>query len=77
LKEGAEVISLEGETVGKIKEMRVDPDKERVTHIVVEEGLFFPDRKILPTIWLTNVFENEVHLAMKSSTLERLPEYEE
>jgi uncharacterized protein YrrD len=76
LKEGAKVISLEGETAGKIKEVRVDPEQECATHIVVEEGLFFPDRKILPTIWLTNVLEDEVHLAMTSSTLERLPEYE-
>jgi len=76
LKEGAKVISSDGENVGNIEEVLVDPKQDRATHIIIEEGIFFPDKKLLPTIWLTNVLEDEVHLAMKSSTLEKLPEYE-
>jgi len=76
LKEGAKVLSMDGEEVGKIEEVLVDPRQERATHIVIEEGLLFPDRKLLPTIWITNMLEDEIHIAMKSSTLEKLPEYE-
>ena len=76
LKEGAKVISADGEHVGDIEEVLVDPKQERATHIVIEEGLLFPDRKLLPTIWVTHLLEDEIHIAMKSSTLEKIPEYE-
>jgi uncharacterized protein YrrD len=75
LKEGAKVISADGKYVGNIEEVLVDPEADRATHIVIEKGLLFLDRKLIPTIWLTNVLEDEVHLAMKSSTLKKLPEY--
>jgi uncharacterized protein YrrD len=76
LKEGAKVISADGKHVGNVEEVLVDPKQERATHIVVEEGLLFTDRKLLPTIWVTHLFENEIHIAMKSSTLKKLPKYE-
>jgi uncharacterized protein YrrD len=76
LRKGAKVLSQDGKHIGNIEEVLVDPKLERATHFVVEEGLLFPDKKLIPTTWLTLVRENEVHLALDASTLETLPEYE-
>lgn len=75
LRKGARVLSQDGKHIGNIEEVLVDPELERATHFVVEEGLFFPDKKLIPATWLTLVRENEVHLALDADTLETLPEY--
>jgi sporulation protein YlmC with PRC-barrel domain len=77
LKEGAKVISQDGKHVGNIEEVMIDPDEERATHVVIEAGLIFPEKKLIPALWLTNVLEDEVHLAMTSRALERVPDYQE
>ena len=38
--------------------------------------MLFKEHKLVPTRWLTNIFEDEVHLAVSSDSLEGLPEYE-
>jgi len=75
LRKGARVLSSDGKHIGNIEEVLVDPEMECATHFVVEEGLLFPDKKLIPATWLTLVRENEVHLALDASTLGTLPEY--
>jgi uncharacterized protein YrrD len=75
LRKGARVLSSDGKHIGNIEEVLVDPEMGCATHFVVEEGLLFPDKKLIPATWLTLVQENEVHLALDASTLETLPEY--
>jgi hypothetical protein len=43
---------------------------------VVSEGLFHKERKLVPTIWITDVDEDQVTLSVDSDLFERLPEYE-
>jgi uncharacterized protein YrrD len=77
LKEGAKVITSDEKTVGDIESVFVDPTQERATHIEISRGLFFKERKVVPTSWITNVLENEVHLGVSSGLIKSLPEYEE
>jgi len=75
LAEGAKVLAEDGEHVGNIETLITDPKDERVTHLVISSGLLTKERKIIPSHWLGTVAEDEVHLAIDSRLLERLPEY--
>jgi sporulation protein YlmC with PRC-barrel domain len=75
LQEGAKVFTSGGEHVGNIDQLIVDENNEYVTHLVVSSGLLMKERKMIPAYWLTNVSDNEVHLAVDSRFLDRLPEF--
>jgi uncharacterized protein YrrD len=76
LEEGAKVISRDGEHIGNLEEVIVETAEYLATHIVVSEGLFHKERKLVPTIWITDVDEDQVTLSVDSDLFERLPEYE-
>ena len=76
LKEGADVISSDGEHVGDVERLIVAPDSNQVTHLVISQGLFFKDRKLVPIHWLKLVEEEKVHLSVPTRLLERLPSHE-
>lgn len=76
LREGADIMSSEGDKVGDIERLFVSSDSNRVTHFVISQGLFFKDRKLVPAHWVKTVSEDKVHLAVSTEVLERLPAFE-
>ena len=76
LEEGAKVVSKDGKYVGNIEQVIVDPQDNRVTHFVVNEGVLFTERKLIPVLWISQINEDEVRLSSTSKVLERLPEYQ-
>ncbi len=76
LHEGAAVITSDHEQVGNIERVIADTLEKRATHFVLAEGLFFKERKLIPTDWLSAVSEEEVHLAVDSQFVQRLPDYQ-
>lgn len=77
IKDGADVISSDGKHVGDVERVFVDTDSNYATHIVISQGLFFKERKLVPTLWLSTVLEDEVHLGVDSDFVDRLPAYED
>jgi uncharacterized protein YrrD len=75
VKQGAKVISSDGEHVGNIERMITDEKNDFVTHLVISSGLLLKERKLVPAYWLTDVSEDEVRLAVEAGFLERLPEF--
>lgn len=76
LEEGAQVISSDGESIGEIAQIIIAAPDDRATHIVVSRGLFSKEHKLIPTMWITNVMEDEIHLAIDAEVIEGLPEHE-
>ena len=76
LKEGANIISSNGEHVGDIERLFVETDTNKVTHFVITQGILFKERKIVPVQWVKSVGEDKVYLLVSSQLLERLPPYE-
>ena len=76
LEEGANVISTDGKRIGDIERIFTDPLADRATHLLISEGLILKDKKLIPTRWMTNVLEKEVHLSVDSDFVESLPEYQ-
>jgi uncharacterized protein YrrD len=76
LKEGARVVSKDGEHIGNVEQVIVETAEDIATHIVVSEGFFLKERKLVPTTWITHVDEDQVTLSVWSDTFDNLPEYE-
>lgn len=76
LKENAKVITEEGEHVGNVERILTDPQENRATHILISEGLFLKERKLVPTRWIKTVLTDEVHLSVDSELVDNLPEYQ-
>jgi uncharacterized protein YrrD len=76
LKEGARVITEDGKHIGNVERVIMDEKSERATHLVISSGVLLKEKKLVPTHWLSDVSEDEVHLSVESGFLERLPEFE-
>ena len=77
LKEGTDVLSSDGEHVGDVERLLVEPASNQVSHFVISQGVFFKDRKLVPMHWVRSVAEDNVHLSVTSEFLEQLPSYED
>jgi uncharacterized protein YrrD len=76
LEEGATVVGSDGEEVGDIERIFTDPLEDRATHFLISEGLVLKEKKLIPTRWMSQVFEDEVHLSVDSEFVDSLPEYQ-
>lgn len=76
LEEGAQVVSSDGEHVGDIERVFTDPLADRATHLLVSEGVFLKERKLVPTGWMAHVDEDEVRLRVDADFMDSLPAYE-
>ena len=74
LQKGADVIGVDGESVGRVEEILVDESTHRATHFLVSAGTLFKQQKLIPAHWLKSVEETRVHLSIPSGLLERLPD---
>lgn len=70
------MISKDGKHIGNVEEVIVETDEYRATHIVVSEGIFLRERKLVPTIWIRDVVEDQITLSVYSDLFDRLPDYE-
>ncbi|MGD8463446.1 MAG: PRC-barrel domain-containing protein [Anaerolineae bacterium] len=76
LKEGAKVVDREGKHIGDVERIFTDSLEDRATHLLISEGLLFKEKKLVPTSWLLNVFEDEVRLSVEADVVDNLPEYQ-
>lgn len=77
LREGASVISADGEHVGSVKRIFTHPGSDRATHFLLSEGLFFKEQKLVPFGWISKIEEDEVHLNVGAHLLKEVPEFHE
>ena len=76
VKEGTDIMSSDGKHVGDVERLLVEPNSNKATHFVISQGVFFKDRKLVPTHWVRSVDEDKIHLSVNSELLEQLPSYE-
>ncbi len=76
LKEGANVVSRDGEHVGDVEAVFTAPQDKWATHLLISQGFLFEEEKLVPTTWIDEITGDEVRLAVSSQLLDSLPEYE-
>jgi uncharacterized protein YrrD len=75
LEEGAEVVGSEGDHVGDVERVYTEEEEQRVTHLLISQGLISKTRKLIPTMWVEHVLQDKVRLSVSKEFVEGLPEY--
>ncbi len=73
LDEGAKVLSSDGKHVGDIERVYVDDQEQRVTHLLISKGLISKSHKLIPSMWVERVGDEEVQLSVGEHFIEKLP----
>lgn len=76
LKEGARVVSRDGDDVGHVEQVLTSPPADRVTHFLISKGLLVKEKRLIPVEWVDRLEEGTVYLAVQSSIVEKLPAIE-
>lgn len=72
MKEGAKVITAEGQHVGNVERVLADPSVDQVTHLLISRGMFPKQTKLIPMEWVATMEEDEVHLRVEKHWVEEL-----
>lgn len=78
LEPNTRVYTANGEEIGKLSRFVLDPHSRKVTHIVIERGLFNREERVLPLNIVQHADAQGLHLAdIHANTLDELPAFEE
>lgn len=70
VKEGARVISADGKHVGNVERVILSNQTSKATDLVIAQGLFFKEEKVIPMRMVSRVAEDEIHLSVRSEVLD-------
>lgn len=73
VKEGARVITRDGEDIGQVEQVLTGMQKDLITHFLVAKGLLTQEKRLIPVSWVASYNEDEVHLAVRADVVQRLP----
>jgi hypothetical protein len=68
-------VHCKNEDCGKLEKLVVDPETLEVTHLIVKNGLFRPEDRIVPLTVVDRAKGNYVMLAINDTGLEKYPAY--
>lgn len=77
LKEGTQVMTPDGEEVGRINRFVLDPTTKEMTHIVVQKGWLLPEDKVIPFDLIDSATDERVVLNTEIEDFDQLPPFEE
>ena len=75
LKEGAEVMSANGEKIGYLQNVISNAENNEITHFVVSGGLLSQQKRLVPIFWVDEISSRQIDLKMKTKYFENLPLY--
>src|SRR6266508_78335 len=76
-RDGVTVYTADGQAVGKIDRVVINPHTNEVSHVVVRRGVFFTEDKVVPTTLIATATEDGVWLRAPVTKLDALPRFEE
>jgi uncharacterized protein YrrD len=71
----ARVTAADGETIGRLDRVVLDPRTKRVTHIIVHKGGFLTQDRVVPMECIESSDQDGVVLNQKAVAVEQLPEF--
>jgi uncharacterized protein YrrD len=75
MKEGARVISKDDKQVGSVEKVILNPNNNKISHLIIGKGLLLKEHKVVPADWVDDYSEDEVFLAVNGDLVTRLPDY--
>lgn len=76
LHQGTRIESADGDHLGDVDRLVIDPSGRQITHVVVRKGIFFPDDRVIPVDTIAHADEAAVRLR-ESVDADQLPPFEE
>jgi uncharacterized protein YrrD len=77
LTKGADVYSAQGDKLGTLNRVIIDPNTRKVTHLVVEKGFLFNTNKIVPIDQVNTQNEEKIVLTSSGQDLKEFQDFEE
>lgn len=77
LKRDAGVFTTDGQNVGHVDRVVLDPTTKAITHLVVRKGLLFVQDKVVPLTMVAEATTERVKLREDVHDLQALPDFEE
>lgn len=76
-RDGAPVYTADGQQVGEIHRVVLDPATRELTHVIVRKGFFFAEDKVVPVSLIATASDDRVTLREDAEDLDQLPVFEE
>lgn len=76
IRKGADIYSSEGKLVGQVDEVFTSAESNRVTHILMSQGLLAKTYKLLPIHWIGEMTADRIDLGTSARVVEDLPAYQ-
>ena len=76
-KDGTSVYTFDGQHVGRVDRLVLNPKTKEVTDIVVRKGILFTEDKVVPLSLIASATEDRVSLRADTGKLDELPLFEE
>jgi uncharacterized protein YrrD len=76
-REDADVFTAEGEKVGEVERVVLDPTTDEATHVVVRKGMLFKEDKVVPVDLIATTTAERVELREDAGDLDKLPPFQE
>lgn len=76
-KENTEVITSDGQKVGQIDRVVIDPRSEELTHLIVKKGFLFTKDKVVPFDLVETATEDQIVLKEGPQEPDDFPNFEE
>ena len=73
---GAEVLAMDGEKVGSVENVLVDPVSHRPSRVIVRRGMVFTEDVELPGDWVASYDDEKVVLNVDKVTVEQLSKHQ-
>ena len=77
LVKGAEIYSSEGQKLGNLDRVIIDPNTKEVTHLVIEKGLLFPTNKVVAIDMVNPVIKDNIALLGPQKDIDDFQDFEE
>ncbi|MBN8618908.1 MAG: PRC-barrel domain-containing protein [Anaerolineae bacterium] len=73
----SQVWSEDGQEVGQIDRVVINPKSRAITHLVVRHGILFREDKLIPIEWAAAASDQQVRLGVTVRELEHVPSFDE
>ena len=73
--QGADVVAMDGQKVGSVQNMFVDPASHKPSRVIVRRGVLFSEDVEIPGDWVASVDDERVSLNVDKVTVEQLAKH--
>jgi len=74
---GMPIFTSEGKQVGRVADLVLTPDANKVTHLVVGRGFLFTEEKVMPETWISHSDGDKLVLNTDQTKFDSLPNFRE